>query len=300
MIVYNGTQRAHEIEVRLRQEVTALAQNGIHITIAAILFEEDSGSRLYTRLKAEAAERVGISYQVYRFSLTDEVRIIQEKITQLNADRTITGIIIQKPRRKTWLTNQPKRKTRTDYVTWWNSLTSTVDLAKDVDGLHPQTLRAIKAGNWKEQGSVLPATAAAALIIMEDFATNQAQSLTAYKVSIIGISDLLGRPLFFELKRRGVESELLGRKGLQEKIASGTGLEKSNIIVSATGVEGLITGQMIGEGSALIDVGEPRPDVDINSVISVGKASFLTPVPGGVGPLTIVCLLQNAVALAQS
>ena len=93
--------------------------------------------------------------------------------------------------------------------------------------------------------------------------------------------------------------ELLGRKGLQEKMASGDALTKSDIIVSATGVEGLITGSLIGKGSALVDVGEPRPDVDINSVIKANKASFITPVPGGVGPLTIVSLLQNAVVLAN-
>ena len=96
-----------------------------------------------------------------------------------------------------------------------------------------------------------------------------------------------------------MECSLLGRAELQEKIHAGVGLTGADIVVSATGVSGLITAELIGEGTALIDVGEPQPDVDLTTVLTSGKVSFITPVPGGVGPLTIACLLQNAVQLAQ-
>lgn len=300
MTIYNGTHKAAEIEHSLQQQVSALKEQGIAITIAAILFEEDSGSRLYTHLKGEAAARVGIEYQVHTFSLTDSVETIHRKIHELNADSAITGIIIQKPWRKTWSNYQSAgQSSAKDYVQWWTSLVSELSLEKDVDGLHPDTLQAIKEGTWQEQGRVLPATAQAVLTIMEDYVHETGVPLSSYNTSIIGISDLLGRPLFFELQSRGVECELLGRKELAAKLASGEALTNSDIIVSATGVKGLITPEMIGEGSALIDVGEPRPDVDFEAVFSSGKPAFITPVPGGVGPLTIVCLLQNAIRLAN-
>lgn len=300
MEIYNGTQRAQEIESRLMQQVTALQEQGVSITIAAILFEEDSGSRLYTQLKGEAAARVGIEYQVHTFSLTDAVEAIQQKIHELNENSAITGIIIQKPWRKTWGMYQPEgQSSPKKYADWWTRLVSVLSLEKDVDGLHPQTLQAIKEGTWQEQGRVLPATAQAVLTILQDYVTETSKPLTAYNISIIGTSDLLGRPLFFELQSRGVECKLLGRKELSAKMASGEALKKSDIIVSATGVKGLITADMIGQGTALIDVGEPRADVDFDSVFSSGKPAFITPVPGGVGPLTIVCLLQNAVSLAN-
>ena len=299
MIIYDGTARALEIEHRVRSEVAALHSQGVSIVIAAVLFTEDSGSRLYTRLKGEAAARSGISYRVYEFSLTDSVETIQEKLAQLNADSASTGIIIQKPWRKTWKKFQPQDTPTELYASWWNSLVSRLDPRKDVDGLHPDSLKAITEGTWQEQGRVLPATARAVLTILEDFSAETKQSLSTYSISIIGTSDLLGTPLFFELRRRGVRCELLGRAQLQEKQTAGIGLTDADIIVSATGVSGLITEELLSEGTAIIDVGEPRPDVDLESVLSSGKVSFITPVPGGVGPLTIVSLLQNAVFLAK-
>lgn len=298
MIIYDGTTRAAEIELQVRRDTAALFKQGVEITVAAILFTEDSGSRLYTRLKGEAAARSGISYRVYEFSLSDSIEAVQAKIAQLNADTTITGIIIQKPWRKTWQKFQNGNQLKS-YTAWWSALVSKLDIKKDVDGLHPQSLLAIRAGTWQEEGRVLPATARAVLTILDDLSAQTHKSLTTYNITIIGKSDLLGTPLFFELQRRGVECELIGRAGLQEKIESGVGLTKADIIISATGVSGLITARLIGEGAAIIDVGEPQPDVDLESVLSSGKVSFITPVPGGVGPLTIACLLQNAVKLAQ-
>lgn len=298
MIIYDGTTRAAEIEQQVRRDTDSLYAQGVEITVAALLFTEDSGSRLYTRLKGEAAARSGISYRVYEFSLSDSIEAVQAKIAQLNADTTITGIIIQKPWRKTWQKFQNGNQLKS-YSAWWSALVSKLDIKKDVDGLHPESLQAIKAGTWQEEGRVLPATAQAVVTILDDFSVQTHKSLTTYNITIIGKSDLLGTPLFFELQRRGVECELIGRAGLQEKIESGVGLTNADIIISATGVSGLITARLIGEGAVLVDVGEPQPDVDLESVLSSGKVSFITPVPGGVGPLTIACLLQNAVKLVQ-
>ena len=231
--------------------------------------------------------------------MTDAIETVAQTVSDLNQNQNVTGIIIQKPWRKTWQRAQNSQSTASEYAQWWSALTAKIAPEKDVDGLHPQTLQAIQDGTWQEQGRVLPATAQAVLTILEDINQQQKKPLNANKISIIGTSDLLGRPLFFELKRRGVDVELLGRKELQEKNNSGIGLQESSIIISATGVRHLITADLISEGTSLIDVGEPRPDVDFESVRASGKAAHITPVPGGVGPLTIVSLLQNAVVLAK-
>src|SRR5690606_9845820 len=98
-------------------------------------------------------------------------------------------------------------------------------------------------------------------------------------------------------KREGKNVELLGRQEFQERLTSGQKLLDADVVITATGRNFLVAGDMIKPGVVLIDVGEPRPDIDLDSIAA--KAAFVTPVPGGVGPLTVVCLLENAVELAR-
>lgn len=302
MISFDGISFAAERELVLAQNVRQLNDQGVSLTIAAVLFREDAGSRLYTRLKSEAAARVGIQYRTHEFSLLDPVAHIQETIAELNADPAVTGIIIQKPWRKTWITAAGEGSQKTAYATWWEGLTSSIDPAKDVDGLHPSTLQAIEAGTWKEQGRVLPATAQAVLLIVRHRFKEQSGAANPYgippstRISILGQSDIVGKPLYFELKNQDLAVEMLGTAGLQAKVAAGVGLTDADLVISATGSRNLITGDLLKPGVTLIDVGEPQPDVDQQSVGNI--PSFITPVPGGVGPMTVVCLLENCVALS--
>ena len=124
------------------------------------------------------------------------------------------------------------------------------------------------------------------------------------KTIIIGKSDLLGIPLYYELLRRGENSqesqqkiELIASQELKERMQSGQKLLDASIVISATGIKNLITGDMVSAGVTVIDVGEPKPDVDFVSVSP--KASFITPVPGGVGPMTVISLLENCADLAR-
>jgi methylenetetrahydrofolate dehydrogenase (NADP+)/methenyltetrahydrofolate cyclohydrolase len=281
------------------------------------LFREDAGSRLYTKLKGEAASRLGIEYRVFEFSLSDEVEAIQTKLEELGQNSEITGIIIQKPSRTSWIRAQdehflkvvanqpdPRRFERDQYSSWWTKLTSYINEQKDVDGLHPITIQQISQETWQEMGKVLPATCQAVLNIFDgafeqlskEIMLQKTQQIFNGKYIIIGKSELLGIPLFYELRRQDRNVEIIASPELDERMKSGQKLLDASVIVSATGKRGLITGDMVSENVVVIDVGEPHGDVDFNSISK--KALFITPVPGGVGPMTVITLLENCVKLA--
>src|SRR5687767_3922583 len=164
MIVFDGYAFAGERELALKKRVDDLAAQGRKLSIAAILFAEDKGSQLYTNLKSQAAQRVGIGYAVHTFSMKDPVEDVVNTLKELNADPTVTGIIIQKPWRKTWETVMKAEVAMgSQFSTWWSELVQNVDRAKDVDGLHPETLEAVRTGTWQREGKVLPATVKAVL-----------------------------------------------------------------------------------------------------------------------------------------
>lgn len=339
MTIFNGNKLAKTREDKLKQLVSTNFTNN-KLTIAAILFKEDAGSRLYTKLKSEAASRVGIEYHSHEFSLSDLIKTIQTRIDELNSNPNVTGIIIQKPWRKTWLQAQskeikesfnkaenPKKAERIEFSLWWSALTNTISEKKDVDGLHPNTIAQIKEGTWKENGKVLPATCQAVLTILEEaeklnssnFKEDQLSEINLDRVDskinlnlisdikidsfnkekyiVLGKSDLLGIPLFYELKRQNKNVEIIASKELNERMKSGQKLLDASVVVSATGRKGLITGDMVKDNVIIVDVGEPKPDVDFESVSK--KAAFITPVPGGVGPMTVAMLLKNTVTAAS-
>lgn len=293
MIVFDGDKLAAQMEQDLKQEVRVLRDGGVKLKIAAILFTQDAGSQLYTQLKSEAARRVGIEYEVHEFSMTAGTDEVEQKLLKLNQDDTVTGIIIQKPWRNTWAKvkgiDQTKgaKSVRQAFTSWWQFLTSKIDHAKDVDGLHPQ------------QDRILPATAQAILTILNQAFTDLKISDTGQKqlqVLVLGRSDIVGQPVFRELQNRGFQVKLLTRDDVEQRLNSSKKFLDADIIISATGVKYLINGELVKKGVIVIDVGEPRPDVDLESMKN--KAAFITPVPGGVGPMTVVSLLKSCVTIA--
>lgn len=307
MQIFDGVAAAAQQEPLLANQVAKLTTP---VVVHAVLFEEDAGSRLYTRLKSEAAARVGIEYRVHACSLHDDLDQLRRNVRVISESASTTGCIIQKPTRDTW--SRVTGQDRSSFSGWWRELTTAIALPKDVDGLHPETMQSIAAGTWREQGRVLPATCRAVLSILTEAVVSvpvsqQSErtmvsvysqlSMNGQKVLIIGKSDLLGNPLYYELKNNGVAVELLTRRQFRVRLAEGRALKDGQIIVSATGVAGLITDDLLAAQSILIDVGEPQGDIDAASVSE--SAAFLTPVPGGVGPMTIVSLLQNAIDLVR-
>jgi len=319
-IIFDGYAFAQKKEEILRQKVAKIiASKDIQPKIAAILFKEDTGSLIYTAKKHEAAQRVGISYDVHKFSMLDDVDLILQKMRELNRDEQVTGIIVQKPWRKTWENVQAEKERQQqsasrevdedknqargelkNFQKWWNVLIAAIDENKDVDGLHPNTLQAVKENRWQQEGKVLPATCKAVLEILGEAKSELLKINNSHpfindqaKTIIIGRSELLGKPLYYELLNQNKNVELIGRKEFNQRIEEKKYLLDADIVVSSTGIHQLVQAHMLKEDVVLVDVGEPQPDVDYAKVTE--KAAFLTPVPGGVGPMTVVCLLENCV-----
>jgi methylenetetrahydrofolate dehydrogenase (NADP+)/methenyltetrahydrofolate cyclohydrolase len=328
-IIFDGEKLAKQKELKLKQKVAAYHAKGIYPKVAAIFFHEDQASALYTSLKKQSAEALGIAYQAKAFSFASPVEEIQKYIEELNVDSSVTGIIIQKPWTKKWLESVPNG----NFNEWWGSLVSKIatkkshGVNKDVDGLAPATLAAIKNGTWMEEQMVLPATARAVLSILKDYRAKVDSNFSylTENVLIIGRSDLLGRPLYWHIKnlmqkgatipqtfgeacqiavtqsqvsKNKCEVKLVGKQDLEELIEQKKSLSEFRLIISATGQKNLIKGSLIAEHSIIIDVGEPQGDVDLPSCLN--KADFITPVPNGVGPMTVISLMANALDLLKS
>jgi methylenetetrahydrofolate dehydrogenase (NADP+)/methenyltetrahydrofolate cyclohydrolase len=284
---------AREPGLAIRTQQVRAARNNQPPSIAAILFKEDAGSILYTRLKKEAAARLGITYQVFEFSVADPVETVIVQVQVLNADPAITGIIIQKPARG--------QRDITEYKSWWQALVAAINPAKDVDGLTPSTLAQVTANTWQTAGVVLPATCRAVLLILHHYTRIlelPEVKKNQFKIAILGKSELLGLPLAAELKNQKYQVDLLGRKEINALIEQKMFLHDFDLIVTATGQPKLITGEWLKPEAIVIDVGEPQGDVDATSAAKT--ASLITPVPGGVGPLTVSCLMENSLDLLSS
>jgi len=292
-VVFDGVKFASKLEAQLKTEVAEWVRGGgRRPKIASLVFREDKTSLVYTRMKSEAAVRVGIAFDPIFLSINCNISKIEESIQELNNDQNITGVMIQKPTRVIWekyYTKQGSDKglIGEDFSAWWHKLTSLLNPNKDLDGLHPSTQKAIVEGSWQKLHCCLPATVVAVLRILD-----QAEIQTSDLISIIGKSELLGKPLYYVLKKQGYSVELIGARELVRRQKNGEKLLKSDVIISATGQASLVTGLMVKPKVIAIDVGEPKSDFDFGLVSA--KVKFITPVPGGVGPVTVVSLLANA------
>lgn len=295
--IFSGWKVAAGREEKLKMRVRRLG--GVRIVVSAIVFNEDQGSLLYTRLKKEAAERVGIEYRVTMVSLRDDVNEVVRKVASQVEDLDVTGLIIQKPWRQLW--QEVTGGSKEEFSVWWSTLTQEIPVGKDVDGLSQETHRKLAENGW-QSGATLPATCKAVLQCLSwakvghDF-ENPWPVRVGERYAILGKSDLLGKPLYEVLRHWGYEVDLLGSKAVAQAAESGEYLKKYDVVVAATGVQHLVKADWLKPGAIVVDVGEPKPDIDHEGIDEV--ASFVTPVPGGVGPLTVVSLLENAVELVR-
>src|SRR5579859_1198469 len=257
-IIFDGKKFAKGKEELLKTKVTALKTKP---KLVSILVGNDKASSLYSTLKQNAAKRIKVGFEIKRLPETTESEKIIELIKKLNSDKKVQGIMVQLP-----LPKALKSKTV--------RILNTIDPKKDVDGLtknSPFTPAAVKA-----------------VIEIINFAIKPLPYI-GKKAAVVGAKGSVGKSVVGEIKKLGFKVTECD-KDTRDLYAK---LHEVDLIISATGEPELIKSQMLKEGVIAIDVGAPVGDFDFVSVKSV--SSFLTPVPGGVGPVTIMCLLENLV-----
>lgn len=262
--IFEGKRIALEKELELKETVEELKNKGIKPKLVSVLVGENKVSELYLSLKKKAAFRVGVGLDVKNLSSSTSLDEILEKIKKINKDSDVHGIMIQLP-----LPHNLRLKTK--------DLIDSIDPKKDVDGMQD------------ESQFLTPVTKAVLIAIKEASEFIH----TPPKVVVVGYTGFEGSKIYKTLKEMDYEVEGVGRKtSLLENLT-----RRADILISATGVTGLITEDIVKKGAVVIDVGSPHGDVREDGVVK--KVSFLTPVPGGIGPVTISSLLENIVEAAS-
>ncbi len=287
MNIFNGHEFVADKVISLKKRV---AEWGREIKIVSLCFDEDVSSKIYANKKQLLAGRIGINFQIINLNFNCPIIEIKNLILKLSNDKSVTGIMVQKPRKSVYndqlLTS--KQIEQLDFVSWWRKITELLPIEKDVDGLSPLVIEKLRK---KQNCLVLPATAKAILEILATF------NLRDKRILLIGKSDIIGWPLYWQWKNQGLMVEIVGKNELAKKLSDDKQLKLYQVVVSATGVSKLIKGEMLAEDVILVDVGEPKSDFDFESCVT--KAKFITPVPGGVGPVTVWALLENSLTLSQ-
>ncbi|MBQ6437931.1 bifunctional 5,10-methylenetetrahydrofolate dehydrogenase/5,10-methenyltetrahydrofolate cyclohydrolase [bacterium] len=285
--IFDGRAKSREILAEVARRV---AQWAAPVRMVDIFWQEDPSSVFYARYKQRRAREVGIDFEARPHSFAEPVASLQEELYQENLQKNANGIMLQKPTKKCYIDYflSTGKQPRVSFDQWWKTLVTTIRPRHDVDGLLPSWRDEWRAGR---PATIMPATMAAVRESVAKF------ELQGKKILIIGRSDILGEPLSVYWQAQNYDVTLVGKAGLAQVLAQAGSLQQYDVIVSAVGKPGLITGSMIKCGSILVDVGEPKADFDIKSC--TGKAAFVTPVPGGIGPMTVACLLRNCLILRE-
>lgn len=265
--IFDGRKFAAEKEATLAIRVLGLKTRGVYPKLASILIGKSPAGLSYLELKKKAAERIGAEADIYLIKENTNLEDFLLLIKTLNEDETVQGIMVQMPLPDSMKDLKSK-------------ILGEILPEKDVDGL-------------KDDSEFLHPTSKAILQIIEEAKKETPLNVGSANVVVVGATGMVGRPLVTELKKEGYKVIECNSKTKDLK----TETLKGDILVSATGTSGLIKADMIKKGVVVIDVGYPTGDIDIESF--KGKdpkgISFLSPVPGGVGPVTITCLLENLI-----
>lgn len=287
-ILIDGKFTSEKVKKDIFQKVeTIVANGGKRPHLAAVLVGNDGASQTYVGHKERACKEVGFDSTVIRLEDTITEQQLLDVIAKLNADANIDGIIVQLP--------LPKHIDEQKII--W-----AIDPLKDVDGFHPANVGKMALG----LPALLPATPTGIVCLLEQYGI---QTQGKHCV-IIGRSNIVGRPLANMLSHKGKYANCTVTicHSQTQNIEEFT--RKADIVVAALGQPSFLKGDMIKEGAVIIDVGITRVpdatkkngyrlmgDADFDSVAP--KSSYITPVPGGVGPMTIVSLLLNTLQSAQ-
>ena len=269
----DGKKLAEQLNLNLKEEILKTTeQTGIKPKLATILVGENHASEVYINIKRRVCAVVGIESVSVKLNEDVEKNDLLKLIKKLNDDKTVHGILLQLPL-------PPHLREHTRYFI------ESISSIKDVDGLHP--LNRGKLFDYDEEYA--PCTPKGIIKILEHYNIN----LKGKNVVIINRSNLVGKPLIFLMLKRNATVTICHTSTINiEKIT-----KKADVLVIAVGKPNFINKSMIKEGAIIIDVGTNRVngkltgDVDFNDVYD--KCSFITPNPGGIGPLTVAFLMQN-------
>jgi methylenetetrahydrofolate dehydrogenase (NADP+)/methenyltetrahydrofolate cyclohydrolase len=274
--ILDGKALAAEIRIALKAKVAALARHGVNPGLAVILAGDDPASKVYVRNKTRACEEVGVRSQQIDYPATVTQEELIARIRKLNADPAVHGILVQLP--------LPKHIDSAGVL-------AAVAPQKDVDGFHESNLGALLAGKPR----VVPCTPAGVMRILE----HAGVPLAGRHAVVVGRSNIVGKPVALLLLQKDATVTICHSKSTN----LGMETKSADILIAAVGKAKLITAPMVKPGACVIDVGVNRlpdgklaGDVDFDAVKEVAGA--ITPVPGGVGPMTIAMLLENCVQSA--
>jgi len=282
MVLIDGKATANQIKNEIAEEVKAIKSKGERAPhLAAVLVGNDGASLTYVGSKVRSCEKVGFDSSLIRLPEETTEAELLAKIAELNQDDTLDGYIVQLP--------LPKHIDE-------EKVLLAIDPKKDVDGFHPSNFGRMAL----ELETFIPATPFGIMQLIERYDIDT----QGKHVVVIGRSHIVGRPISILMSQKGAYSNATVTVAHSRTKDLKALTQQADIIVSALGVPGFVTADMVKEGVVIIDVGITRVedaskqkgyyitgDVDFDSVAQ--KASYITPVPGGVGPMTIAMLLKN-------
>ena len=275
--IINGKELAQKIRLEVKEEVKELKAKGIEPKLSVIMVGTDKASEVYVRNKSKACEEIGIAFEEFLLSEETTMKELLALIEKLNNRKDIHGILLQSP--------IPKHL---DIRKAFNS----INYKKDVDGFHPINVGKLVLG---EEGFV-SCTPAGVMEMLKEYNIE----IQGKKAVVIGRSTIVGKPLAQLLLNANATVTICHSKTQNiEQIA-----KEADILVAALGKPKFVTESMVKNGAVVIDVGINRTaegkligDVDFENVEKI--ASYITPVPGGVGPMTVAQLMKNVVKAAK-
>ncbi len=273
MILIDGKKIAAELREELKQEVVILKTKHQKIPgLTVILIGDMAPSQIYVRMKEKAANEVGLNSEVIRYPGTVDEKTVIDKIDELNKNQSVSGILVQLP--------LPKHIDKQKVI-------EAILPSKDVDGFHPMNVGNLSSG----YESSVPCTPLGCYLLLKKIEPN----LSGKKAVVVGRSNLNGKPMTQLLLKENCTVTITHSKTKDLKAEC----MEADIIVAAVGIPELVKGDWVKKDAIVIDVGINKTenglvgDVNFDEVSKVAKA--LTPVPGGVGPMTIACLLKNTI-----
>ena len=276
-IIIDGKKLAQKTRENLKIECEELKEKGINPKLAVIMVGDDEASKVYIRNKSKACKEVGVEYEEFLLKSDINQKELIDIINKLNQDKSINGILLQSPIPKHLDINEAFR---------------TIDYNKDVDGFHPMNVGKLALG----QDAFVSCTPFGVMRMFEEYNID----LCGKNVVILGRSNIVGKPLTQCCLNKNATVTVCHSKTQNTKKIT----KEADILISAIGKPKFITSDMVKENAVVIDVGINRldngkivGDVDFENVKE--KASYITPVPGGVGPMTIAMLLNNVIKAAK-